>query len=292
MPGSSRLVELDRERVHRDRPDDATALALDEHLRPGHVPPEPVRVPDGHDADPRRPIGDEAAPVAGALARLELLHEREVRLPAQRRLEAVVGRIGAERRDPVERDAAADGVEAGLRDSAASAALFATWRVSEPSAGGGLLEARRSGAAVKAGSDSADARWLMSPTTSRAADGSSESPQRPMPVSSLRWTRTPSGIAPVRGDELEPRDSRLADLALRDGPHDEDARVPERGAEMERLGQRRDAERRRARLERGLRDVDRAVSVALRLDDGPQLGPAGGAQQRLGVPPDRARGRG
>ena len=42
---------------------------VDRDLRPGHVPPEPVRVPDGDDADPGRPLGDEATPVPGALAR-------------------------------------------------------------------------------------------------------------------------------------------------------------------------------------------------------------------------------
>ena len=55
----------------------------------------------------------------------------------------------------------------------------------------------------------------------------------------------------------------------------------------ERLGQRRDAERGRTAVERGFRDVDRAVPVALGLDDRPQLGALGRAQQRRGVPPDR-----
>ena len=37
-------------------------------------------------------------------------------------------------------------------------------------------------------------RWLITPTTSRVGAGSSMSPHRPIPVSSLRCTRTPSGI--------------------------------------------------------------------------------------------------
>ena len=89
--------------------------------------------------------------------------------------------------------------------------------------------------------------------------------------------------AAVGGDELEPGHPRLADLGSDDRAHHDDASVPERGAQVERLGQRRDAERRRARLERGLRDVDRAVPVALGLDDGPELcalRPHAGASRR------------
>ena len=120
VPASSRPVELHGERVHRDRPDDAATRALDEHLGSRHVATEAVCIPDRDDADPRRAIGDEAPPVARALPRLELLHERDVRLPAQRRLETVVGGIGAERRDAVERDPAPNRVEPRLGDSAAS----------------------------------------------------------------------------------------------------------------------------------------------------------------------------
>ena len=36
----------------------------------------------------------------------------------------------------------------------------------------------------------------MSPTTFAGGSGSSLSPQRPMPVSSFRWTGIPSGISP------------------------------------------------------------------------------------------------
>ena len=108
-------VELDRERVHRDRADDPARLAVDADLRAREVAPEAVRVADRHEADPRRRLRDEAAPVARALARLEQLHLREVAVPPQHRLEAVVGGIGAERREAVERDTAARSVEARLR---------------------------------------------------------------------------------------------------------------------------------------------------------------------------------
>ena len=91
----------------------------------------------------------------------------------------------------------------------------------------------------------------------------------------------------VGGDELEPGDARLADLALGHRPHHDDARIPQRGAQVERLGQRRDAESGRTAVERGFRDVDRAMPVPLRLHDGPQLRALRGTQQRGGVPPNR-----
>ena len=91
----------------------------------------------------------------------------------------------------------------------------------------------------------------------------------------------------VGSDELEPRDARLADLALGHRPHHEDARVAKCGSEVERFRQRRDAERGCAGVERGLRDVDRAVAVPLRLHDGPELGSFRRTQERRGVPPNR-----
>ena len=128
----------------------------------------------------------------------------------------------------------------------------------------------------------------MSPTTSRVGDGSSEMPHLPIPVSSLRWIRTPSGMRPSAVDELEPGDAGLADLPLRHRPEHDDARVPERGAKVERFRQRRDAERSGTRLEGRLRHVDRTVPVALRLHHGPQLGALGGPEQRRGVAPNRS----
>ena len=96
------------------------------------------------------------------------------------------------------------------------------------------------------------------------------------------------GDATVGGHELEPGDAGLADLPLRHGPEHDDPRVPERGAKVERFGQRRDAERGGTRLEGRLRHVDRAVPVALRLHHGPQLGALGGPEQRRGVAPNRS----
>ena len=91
----------------------------------------------------------------------------------------------------------------------------------------------------------------------------------------------------VGGDELEPGDARLADLPLGHRPHHDDPRISESCAQMQRLGQRRDAEGGGTPVERGFRDVDRAMPVPLRLHDRPELGALRGTQQRGGVPANR-----
>ena len=116
-PDRQLAVELDGDRVHRDGADRPPRLAVDEHLGAGHVAPEAVRVAHGDDPGPRRPLGDEPPAVAGALSRLEEAHLREPAPPRERRPQPVLGRIGVERRDPVERDPAAGGVEAGVGES-------------------------------------------------------------------------------------------------------------------------------------------------------------------------------
>src|SRR5207249_10441568 len=104
-------LQLDRERVHRDRADDPAELTSDTHLRPRQVAPESVRVSDRDDPDPGHLLRDEPPAVAGALARLELPHLGELAVPDQGRLETVVRRIRPERREAVERDTAAGGGE-------------------------------------------------------------------------------------------------------------------------------------------------------------------------------------
>src|SRR6185295_11642311 len=91
-------VELDRERIHRNGADDPARLARHADLRPGEVTAEAVRVAHRHDSDPGRSLRDEATSVAGALSRLEKLDLRKARVPRQDRLQAVLGRIGVERR--------------------------------------------------------------------------------------------------------------------------------------------------------------------------------------------------
>ena len=126
--GSSR-VELDREGVHRHRADDTGALARDQHLGPGQVTAEAVGVPDRDDADPGRPLGDERAPVAGALPVPEQLHLREGGLPPQRRRQPVRAGIVTERRDAVQRDRRTARRRAATRGRPASPALLAMCRV-------------------------------------------------------------------------------------------------------------------------------------------------------------------
>src|SRR5205085_1036585 len=85
-------VELDGQGIHRDRADDAARLTLDPYLGSGHVAAKAVRVAHGDNADPGRPLGDEAAAVAAALARTEAANLREQARPMERRLQPVVGR--------------------------------------------------------------------------------------------------------------------------------------------------------------------------------------------------------
>ena len=105
----------------------------------------------------------------------------------------------------------------------------------------------------------------------------------------LEVDRNAFGHAAVRGDELEPGSARLPPLRFVRRAHHDDARVGEGGAKRERLRRRRHRERRRASPQRRPRDVHRAVPVAVRLDDGPQLRRPGRAPERLRVPADRSQ---
>src|SRR5439155_3967274 len=82
-------VELDGKRVHRNCADDLARLPGDAYLRSAEVAAETIGIADRHEPDPRRSVGDEAASVARALPRLELLHLRESTVPPQDRLEPV-----------------------------------------------------------------------------------------------------------------------------------------------------------------------------------------------------------
>ena len=97
--------------------------------------------------------------------------------PSEARLESFRDRIGTERRDPVERDAAANGVEPRLRVAQRRRAVRDVPREDACPAVASLK--RSTWSCVNAGSDSATARWLMRPTTSRPADANSESPSAP-----------------------------------------------------------------------------------------------------------------
>ncbi len=92
----------------------------------------------------------------------------------------------------------------------------------------------------------------------------------------------------VGDDELEPRLPRLGDLAVRRRAEHDDAGLRELGTQHERLGDGGGAQARRPSAERTVGDVDRTVAVAVRLDDGPQLGTGEGREQHLRVATDCA----
>ena len=109
-------VELDGGGVHGHGTDHFARFTADPHRGAGQVAPEPVRIADGQDPDPRLALGDEEPAVAGRLTGPQQLRLGELGHPGEHRLEPVLGRIGPERRQPVERDPAANGVEARFRD--------------------------------------------------------------------------------------------------------------------------------------------------------------------------------
>ena len=93
-------------------PDHRVAVAVDQDVR---VVAEPaavaVAVADRHHSDRGLALGSPAAPVANAFARVQALDVSHVAADPHRRLEPGLGRIPAERIEPVYGDAAADHVE-------------------------------------------------------------------------------------------------------------------------------------------------------------------------------------
>ena len=279
--------QLDGERVHRHRPDDETPFPADGNLRPGEVAAEPVRVPDRDDPDPRRPLGDERPSVARAVTRRELLDEREVRLPAQRRHQPSRGRVVPEGRDPVQRDSAPRRIEprSGIPECRRA--------VRDVPGQAGVRLGRRAKALD------------LEPREVRIALGRREVAHQPDDVASrrrqlreapaphsriqLEMNRHSLGDAAVGRHELEPRRDRLGHLAVGRRAEDDDPRLGQCSPDLERLAHVRDAQRGRASVERRTRDVHRPVPVAVGLDDGPQLGTLERAQQCPGV---RAHRRG
>ncbi len=146
---------------------------------------------------------------------------------------------------------------------------------------------------------SAVARWLISPQsrgpgvprasasvrpTATAASGSR--PQRPMPVSTLTCTprsvrsRTRAQTSSVPTTISSPPAWRSSPGAS--GPMHDHPRLGQRVAQRPRLAERRDAQRLGALVQRDPADVDRAVPVAVGLDDGEQCARA----ERLAKSPD------
>src|SRR5204863_2627465 len=79
----------------------------------------------------------------------------------------------------------------------------------------------------------------------------------------LHMDRDPLGNLPVDRDDLEAGVARRRELVARHRPEGEDAGVGERAPKLDRLLERRRAERGRAGFERGAADVDCTVAVAV-----------------------------
>ena len=122
-----------------------------------------------------------------------------------------------------------------------AAALLAAWRIR--SAYGSVASRKRSiCCSANAGSVVGASRGASSGRRPRpAAPAARESPQRPMPVSSFRWTRTPSGISPSQTASSSRGLARLGDLAARRG------RAHARGSARARTRRAARAPRRRSR---------------------------------------------
>ena len=179
-----------------------------------------VAVADRDRAQPRVALGDEAPPVAGALPRLAALDLGQVGAQLQRGLQPLLGRVALERVEAVDRDAAADHVQARGRLGAASPR---SWRRAR--ARRDATRARRRAHAVKrsncsrrkpGSSSSAVAKCVKAPAsrsagaaataaTVREASAASRVPSRPMPVSSL--TCTPASTPSSRRAARDGRDA-------------------------------------------------------------------------------------
>ena len=193
MPARQLAVELDGEGVHRDR-----------RRRRGGARPRPApRCRSGRGGSrprsrpgrcrstcrARRRSGGRSRSTRRARSSFtsasSLRHESAGSSPSS-------AAVGAERREAVERDPAAGGVEARLGQPQRRGAVRGVARevrVRLPSPRGSARSACARSRDRCRRSRGASSR----PTTSRVGAASSETPQRPMPVSSLTCTGTPSG---------------------------------------------------------------------------------------------------
>src|SRR5215208_3984009 len=276
-PDGKLAGELDRHRVHRHRSHDPLPPTVDQHLRPGQVPPEAVRVTDRDDPDPRLALGDEAAPVTSRLPRPQELDLGEVAAPREHRLEAVVAGIAAKRREAVERDAGADGVEAAFREAERAGAVRSVALEPERVRRGAEavdLHAGEAGVAVGARKVRHDGDHVA-----RGARQLGEPPAAHAGVE-LEMHRYALGNRPGAHGELEARLARRREVLS--GPHHQNAGVREGRPQRQRLLDGRDAERFGSLRERHARDIERSVAVTVGLDDGPQ----GRALDDAPQPPD------
>ena len=286
-PDRELAVEAHGERVHRDRPDDLARLAADAHFGSGQVAPEAVAVADGHDADPGRRLGYESPAVPGALARLELLDLCKERLPRQHRLEAVVHGVGVERRQPVDRNATADKVEMRVRQAQRRRAVRGVARQVRVRARHRVEPLELRPGEVRIGIGSREVRHQPDHVCGRRRQlGQAVAVHARL---ELQVHANAVGNLLVRDGKLERSVARMRDLAARARrPEHEDALDAELVAQREPLRDRRDAQPARTGSERRAGRVHHPVSVAVRLDDGPQLRAVGRAQERADVAPQCA----
>ena len=206
-------------------------------------------------------------------------------LPAEHRLEAILGRIGPERRQAEERDAATGRVEAGRGQAERGRAVRDVARQVRVGLGG-LAEALD--LALGEGRIGVRGREVSHQTDDLGGRlGQLRQAVAAHARVELQVAADALGHLAVGDDQLEPCVSRLRDLAACGGAHDEDPRGRELAPERECLGDGRETERGRPDIERRTGDVRGAVPVAVRLDDRPQLGLAERAAQRRDVPPQR-----
>ena len=109
-PGSSTANESIETVPMTRRRSPATSTSV-----PSQVSPEAVPVAERDEPDPCRPLRDERPAVARTLPGHQLLDLCKLAPPVEHRLEAVVRRVGAERREAVERDADPSRIQVGLR---------------------------------------------------------------------------------------------------------------------------------------------------------------------------------
>ena len=194
-------------------------------------------------------------------------------------------------REPVERDAAADGVEARLGEAERAGAVrqvrgHAGEGVDDLAEAVDLLAGERLVGLVGGGEmahhpDDALARHGQRLLRASCPSG----PCRCRPSGGRRARRAPPGT------RAPPRAERRAPTASSPGASGPMTRMRADGNASRSSSPSRDgrhAERRGSALERGARGADRPVPVAVRLHDGPELRRRRRLAQARGVPPDRA----
>ena len=204
-------------RPRRRSPSTSTSVPVRSRRNPSAYPTGriPIQVSRG---------GDEAPAVAGRLARPQQLRLRDLacatRAPARDRPPPDPRRTARARRArsrTARRRTATPGSGAQRRCSRRAASAREAAAVAS--------RKRAICARANAGSLSAVARCVISPTTSRAGARQLREPPAPHARVELQVDRDPFRQLAARERQLEPRLACGGDLGGRDGPEDEDARV-------------------------------------------------------------------